>query len=300
METISKKLNLWIYGRRIVYNKAGMEQVKVRKDLTYKTIGRTDLKLDVYYANPTETASPPPTVVIVHGNAEPNILKYAKDWGHYVSWAQLLATAGFNVVVFNHRALETFTKLNEVASDLQDAIDFIRQQATTLNLNKDQLGILAFSAGVPLSLRLALRPQTDFIRCIVAYYGPFDLRHLEKLVLPKVKLETLQEFSPLYWLGKAVKQGQTIPAVLVVKAGLDSEELNQTTDRFVQEADKYKLKVELVEFATGKHSFDLLSDTKQTRDIIKQTVEFIKQNLTDLTDKKETKNDGAIEQNILG
>src|SRR5947209_5739400 len=97
--------------KRVVYTIPDMEQVKVQKNITYKTADGTDLKMDVYYPTDLQTDSQRPAVMLVHGEGvDPAILKAAKDWGVFVSFGQLIAACGLIAVTFNHRSTEDLTR----------------------------------------------------------------------------------------------------------------------------------------------------------------------------------------------
>jgi acetyl esterase/lipase len=53
--------------KRIVYTIPNMEQIQVQKNITYKTVDGTDLKMDVYYPTNLQSASQRPAVILVHG-----------------------------------------------------------------------------------------------------------------------------------------------------------------------------------------------------------------------------------------
>ena len=78
--------------KRIVYTLPGMEAVTPRKDLTYKSIDGTYLKMDIYYPVNLQSKSSYPAVIPVHGDGPAGLLRNAKEWGVSVSFGQLLAT----------------------------------------------------------------------------------------------------------------------------------------------------------------------------------------------------------------
>jgi hypothetical protein len=62
----------------------------------------------------------------------------------------------------------------------------------------------------------------------------------------------------------------------VVRAGKDSwTELLQSIDRFVDLALEANLPVTVRNYAEGQHSFDVLDDTAETREIITDTMAFL-------------------------
>src|SRR5712692_4139049 len=153
--------------KRIVYAIPDMEQAIEQKDITYKTIDDNELKLDVYYPPDYEGEARLPTVIFVHGDGPADFLKDAKDWGSYVSWGQLIAASGLIAVTFNHRSTEWLTQLYEAASDVDDLIQYIRDNSGMLGIDADRLSIWTCSAGSHIVLRSALRISPPYMRCVV-------------------------------------------------------------------------------------------------------------------------------------
>ena len=93
-----------IAPKRIVYSVPLMNQVRVRKDLTYKRIGGAELKMDVYSPASMRRGASRPAVIFIHGGRIPSNLRTTpKEWGAYISFGQLVAASGFVGVTFNHR-----------------------------------------------------------------------------------------------------------------------------------------------------------------------------------------------------
>ena len=266
-------------NKRVVYTLPGMEQIQVHKNITYKTVDGTDLKMDVYYPTDLQANSHRPAVILVHGEGvDPAVLKDAKDWEVFVSFGQLIAASGLIAVTFNHRSTEDLTRY-EAANDVDDLITYIRDQAESLHIDKEHLCLWAISAGVPTGLRAAMHEPHPFLRCIVAYYGPMDLRQVRKFFesFPsEVTDETLREFSAISYLEK---NSSEIPPMFIAKAGLDYPFLNESIDRFVMEASSKNVPITFMNHPTGHHSFDLLDDDARSREIIRNTLEFINEHL---------------------
>jgi hypothetical protein len=65
------------------------------------------------------------------------------------------------------------------------------------------------------------------------------------------------------------------PPMFIARAGLDSPDLNDGLDRFVQAALRNNVAVELFNHPTGQHGFDIEDDNARSREILKRTVEFL-------------------------
>ena len=269
-----------LYQERVVYSVPNMEGVGVRLDLTYRTLpDGEELALDVYYPagyRPGEgDAVRLPAVVLVHGEWPPHIIRHSKDLGVYVTWGQLLASSGVVAVNFNHRATERMTRVGEAASDVANLIGYVRFNAEELGIDENRLGVWAFSAGVPLGMWAAMRAAPEYVRAVVAYYGAMDLDPLSE-VLEGVPEETMREFSALTYLRE---HGDRLPPTLIAKAGRDNALLNASIDRYVEEARRLGAHVELLEHPEGRHGFDTLNDDERSREIIRRTLDFVRENV---------------------
>jgi len=111
-----------------------------------------------------------------------------------------------------------WTKPAVPARDVDDLIAYVRAHAPGFNIDADRLCLWTCSGGPPFGLRTALRDRPPYLRCIVAYYGVMDLRHLRTPDDPDLSEDMAREFSPAAYLGH---QPERIPPLLVVKAGLD-------------------------------------------------------------------------------
>jgi acetyl esterase/lipase len=258
--------------KRIVYSVPGMEQIKARKDVTYKRVQATELKMDLYSPAGSQSGARHPAVIFIHGGrVPPNLRTKPKDWAVYVSFGQLAAASGFVGVTFNHR-FYAWESLSDSQSDVADLIAYVRNNADSLGVDKDRIVLWAVSAG-GLFLSQPLSDPPSYIRCLVAYYSVMDLQGMRKQTPASVSDETLREFSPVHHLSKN-KKGT--PPIFIARAGLDEAVLNAGIDRFIQTALANNVTIDLMNHANGHHGFDIDDDNDRSRDIIKRTLEFIK------------------------
>lgn len=283
--------------KRIVYEMPGMQAAIVQKDITYKTVDGQELQLDVYYPEEYDGDRRLPAVLFVHGDGPQEFLKDAKDWEQYVSWGQLVAASGLIGVTFTHRSTENLTRLYEVASDVDDLISYVRDQAAKLGIDAERLGIWVGSAGGPFGLRAALQGSPFYVRCMVSYYAIADLQIYysepaeaneeadetgePEQAFPLLSEEVFDEFSASASVKKAAS---ATPPMLIVRAGLDYPQLNATIDRLIAAALASNVNVDVMNHATGHHAFDILDDDARSREIIRATVEFLRTWLTRGTD----------------
>jgi dienelactone hydrolase len=263
---------------RVKYDVPGMERAVVTKDLVYKNEARTRFNFvaDVYRPPEPEGSAPPPAVILVHGEWPPDILPHSKNLGSYVSWGQIIAASGLAAVNFNHRTTERLTKAAAATADIDDLIAYLRSHADVLSIDGDRLCLWSFSAGVPLGMRAAMLPGSDYVRCIVACYGPLDLQRSRASFPAVVSDKTLRDLSALHYLTTTAAQ---LSPIFVAKGGLDTPRLNESIDRFVEEARSRGIPLEVMEHLQGRHGFDVLDDDARTREIIKRTLDFVKEHI---------------------
>jgi acetyl esterase/lipase len=262
-----------MFKMRIVYTVPGMEAVTVHRDLIYRTAGQTELKMDVYCPADLREGSRAPVVMLVHGGPI-SMPRSPKDMGVFVSYGELLAASGLVAVTFNHRFYSP-AHLHEAASDVAHAIDYIRGNADWLRVERDRIGVWAFSGG-GVFLSLPMRDVPAFVRCLVSYYAVLDLQVPPPGHERDLSEETRREFSPLYHL---TMNALKIPPIFIARAGVDNPGLNATVDRFVQEAIAKNAALEIITHPGGHHGFDILDDDARSRAIIQRTLLFLKTHL---------------------
>jgi acetyl esterase/lipase len=260
-----------VKDRRVVYPGSGAETVKAVADLTYRLAGDEELKLDVY--RPATATAHLPAVVFIHGDGPPEVIRDIKDWGQYVSWGELTASIGIAAVTFNHRSSDRRTRMHEVASDIEAALDCVTSHADEWGIDASRIGVWTCSMGVPFALRLAFE-RSSSLRCVVALYGPMDLRN-DPGADESVSEEARLEFSPLHHL----RSGRELPPLLLARAGRDSPPLNASIDAFVACALERNVEIDVLNHPTGEHGFDVLNDSRRTRAVIEAILDFYRKHL---------------------
>jgi acetyl esterase/lipase len=254
----------------VVYRVPGLDKAVVRRNLVYKTAGKSPLELDAYLPAGLDSGERRAAVVFVHGGPAPPDMR-PKDWGAYVSYGKLATASGLVGITFNHR-FHSPAQLLDAAGDVADLIDHVRQNADVLHVDPERIAVWVFSGGGPfLSGTLAERP--GFVRAVVAYYAVLDLQ-----VPPPGQPDTLgpevrKRLSPVAQLTPGPRP---LPPMLVARAGQDHPFLNEGLDRFVREALAQNAPLELLNHPKGRHGFDILDDDARSREIIARTFEFLR------------------------
>lgn len=255
---------------RIVESVPQMERISpAHKNLTYKKVGNLDLQADIYSPPGLISSQRRPAIIFVPGDAPWEILKDIKDWGVYVSYGQLAAATGFVGVTFNHRSTERFTKIRDVAGDVDDLVKYVRSNAASLNIDENKICLWAFSAGGPF-IKTMLKEKPAFVRCVVGYYS------LMGVPTGAAPAEIATEFTISNYLAENTHQ---VPPLLIVRAGKDAPFINDSLDMFVTTAIKHNVSIEFINYREGVHAFDVENNSEQTREIIRRTIAFIKKHL---------------------
>ena len=226
------------------------DRVDLRAGLVYAEAGGRELAMDLYLPAGREPGSRLPAVLLVHGEAPPEVLRGVRGWGQYSGWGRLLAGEGLAGVAVEHRAVAE-AGFEGVVAEVGAALAAARDAAGELGLDPDRLAVAGFSAGVPLTVAALLAGPATGVRCAALCYGPPG------------------DVDP--WPG--------LPPLLLVRAGQDLPERNRSIDRFVAAAVAAGLPVELVDHADGHHAFDVLDDTDASRDAIARVLGFLRGHL---------------------
>jgi len=224
-------------------------QAEVLAGLAYTEAGGRELLMDLYLPADREPGVRLPAVLLVHGEAPPEVLRGVRGWGQYNGWGRLLAAEGLAGVAVEHRAVAE-AGFEGVVAELGAALAAVRDRAGELGIDPGRLAFAGFSAGVPLTVAALAGPAAG-VRCAALCYGPPG------------------DVEP--WPG--------LPPLLVVRAGQDLPYRNASIDAFVAAASAAGLPVELVEHPDGQHAFDLLDDTDASRDAIRRVLEFLRRQL---------------------
>lgn len=255
----------------VVYRIAGMEKVLVRTDIRYAPSGPDHLLMDVYAPRRVRRAAKLPAVIFIHGSVPPG--SPAKNMEAFRSWGRLAAASGMVGVTFNHRLGFPRPELATAAADIASAIEHVRTNADSLNVDKDRICLIAFSGGGPM-LAPVMRERPAYVRCLVAFYTFMDIQRSE-MHRPHESANVLASFSPINFL-----EGPGLPPMFIARAGRDQiPELNSSIDEFTRRAFSANAPLTVVNHPTGGHAFDIFTPDSRSREIVRDALRFMSHHL---------------------
>jgi acetyl esterase/lipase len=251
-----------------------MDKVKVKSDLKYTTINNPFLLMDVYTPPDLAKGEKRPAVILIHGGAGEETTP--KDWGFYVSWGKLIAASGMVGVTFTHRLSAQKASLAVAAGDVTAAVNYIRSNAESLNVDRERICLVAYSAGGPM-LSMVMRDKPAYVRCMVAFYAFMDIQQAGNLFEAHESPETVRSFSPIRTLAN---DADRIAPLFIARAGRDQvPTMDDSIDRFIREAVSKNVALTFANHPQGVHSFDSQNDDNRSREIIRSAIAFMKANL---------------------
>jgi len=149
----------------------------------------------------------------------------------------------------------------------------VRQNAASLGVDENRIGLWASSGNVPLALSLLMQDDRDFVKCAVLCYAfTLDLEGSTAVAEAAGKWKFVNPVA-----GKSVADLPPDLPLFVARAGQDEfPHLNETLDRFLAHALARNLPITFVNHPTGPHAFDLLDDTATSREIVRQILGFLR------------------------
>lgn len=272
--TDEEKAFLEAVNKPIIYRIPEMDQVRVIKDIQYKKTDNPFLKMDLYIPPSLPAGERRPAVILIAGGSGKDGEYEAKNWGSFQSRGRLFAASGLITVMFTHRLGFPDLAIAEGADDLQAVLEHIRENAEEYRIDKENIALMTFSGGGPL-LTLGMMGDKPYIKCLVAVYSILDVQENE-FALKSVSKEDREKFSAINY----VKPGAKVPPLLIVRAGQDRiPNLNKILDSFVQRAIAANLSIDFVNHPDGAHGFENKEPHPRTTQIMKTTVEFLKEHL---------------------
>ena len=258
-----------ITERTVVYRIPGQGAVTVRTDIPYGD----GLTMDIYYPLDSNSGARTPAVVFVTGYPDPGFQKMLgclqKDMASYVGWAELVAASGLVAITYANR---------ESSGDAHAVLAYIRQNATSLGVDENRIGVWSCSGNAPTALSVLIQEPHDFLKCAVLCYG---------FMLDLDGTTSVADASRIWRFanpsaGKSVDDLPLDLPLFIARAGRDeTPHLNETIDRFLSKALDRNLPITFVNHADAPHAFDISHDSETSREIIRRVLSFLQSHLLD-------------------
>jgi tetratricopeptide (TPR) repeat protein len=137
------------------------------------------------------------------------------------------------------------------AEDFSELMKNLRDRAAELKLDAENMAVWCSSANVRVGFPYAMDPSRTFLKALVVYYGVTDPA-LMRTDLP----------------------------VMLARAGLDMPYTNQSMAAWAAKALQLNAPVTMANLPNGRHGFDVTDDHEASRDVVRQTLAFLRANLS--------------------
>ncbi|HEV8482585.1 MAG TPA: alpha/beta hydrolase [Blastocatellia bacterium] len=257
--------NDWL-KKTVVYHLPGVNDVRIVQDLEYRVTDPGSLTMDIYYPPDFKRGARIPAVVFVLGYPDPGFQAMLgckqKEMGSYISWAKLAAASGLVALTYTNR---------DPAPDIQALLQNIRENAPSLGIDENRIGVWSCSGNVPNALSVLMQEAWDYLKCAVLCYG--FMLDLEGCASVAEAAKQWGFVNPC--AGKSVNDLPKDIPLFIVRAGQDQfPHLNETIDLFMAKALICNLPVTFVNHSAAPHAFDLWHDSERTREIIRLILGF--------------------------
>jgi hypothetical protein len=255
--------------KKVLYEAPGVEAVTVRRDVEYRADASGPLTMDLYDPPGAESGARLPAVVFVIGYSDVGAQKIFgckfKEMESFISWGRLAAASGMVGITYS-------TGLDPVA-DVHAVLQHVRQNAASLGIDENRIGLWACSGHVPNALSALMEDGREVLRCAALCYGvTLDLDGSTGVAEAAAMFRFANPSA-----GKTVEDLPRDLPLLLVRAGRDEmPRLNESMDRFVAKALAANLPLTLVNHATAPHAFDLLEESETSREVIRQVLAFLR------------------------
>ncbi|MHB9130581.1 MAG: alpha/beta fold hydrolase [Armatimonadota bacterium] len=167
---------------------------EVLRNLTYRTVGSTELTLDIF--RPLGTTQATPVILAVHGGS----------WIMDDRWlmrpmVEYLSSHGYAVVLMSYRLAPQFTYPAQL-EDTRAAARWVQAHAEEYHFDMQRFYLLGYSAGGQLAALVGTQPQADIPRAagVVLLSAPQDftapMPSLKAKVIAQVYLDARQDDNP--------------------------------------------------------------------------------------------------------
>jgi len=206
---------------------------------------------------------PRPAVVFVHGGPVPaGARPTPRDWPTLRGYARYAAGQGVVGVTLDHR-LHDVADYERAAADVAAAVELVRADP---RVDADRIALWFFSGGGPITADWLGAPPA-WLRCLAASYPILA-------PLPNWGMSG-SRFRP----AEAVADAGALPVVLT-RVGLELPEIAATVEEFLAAAGSCGANVEVVDVPHGRHGFETLDPTDESREAVHRAMRSVLTHLT--------------------
>jgi dienelactone hydrolase len=170
----------------------------------------------------------------------------------YEGYGRIIADRGAYAAVVD-QPFHDMTRWPLAAADLATIIESVRKQP---DVDGDRIAIWAFSAGA-LLVGGWLAASPDWLRCLALTYPVLALPDAPTPPVPPADLV-----------------GPGRPVVLT-RVGKEEPARQATVDRFLARAHDTGTTVQVVDVPDGRHGFDMIDHTEQSRNAVRQAIDLV-------------------------
>ena len=241
--------------RPFYYPMPSQESVRVTRGVAYAGDGTSTLAMDVY--RPAGASTPAPALILYALYWPEDRDRPAREANDQARrWAQIAAGRGIVAIIPDLRAMPGTGTAQAPArareGDFERVVAHLTEHAGEYGIDRERLAVFAASGNVASALPAVQDPRSA-IRAAIIYYGGAG-----------AEVTTFRRDLPVLW----------------VRAGLDSPRMNAAIDRLTALALSQNAPLTVVNHRTGHHAFEARDDDEITRQVIDQSLEFVKRATT--------------------
>jgi len=223
-------------------------------------------------ADPSANGAARPAVVFVHGGPLPPGLKpRPREWPVYRGYGSLVAAKGAVAVTFDHDLFDAGAYPRS-AEQLLAAVDRARSDP---RVDAGRIALWFFSGGGPLSADW-LRDPPAWLRCIAFTYPVLGAVGERFDPGPRfLPADAVEAVGVAAAAGVAGAMGANGLPIVLTRVGLERPDRAATVDAFVTTARDADADLTIVDVPNGRHSFDILDHTDESRRAVNTAVGLV-------------------------
>ena len=234
-------------------------------------------KLDIYSP---ESGTPPYSVIVFfHGGGF-----FKGDKSRYQLYPALQGIYnGYAVVSANYRMLPEFT-LPAAFEDAISVIEYLKNNSTQLNIDKEKISVWGESAGAALACYAGMKCQ---LKAIIDWYSPMRMDQISSSILEEAGSDA-KDFAEFVYGNDAVRKNKTydlrnyidkdVPPVFIQHGTADQLVSPEASEEFYEKLKDHLPEEDLVyiEVENGRHGVEDYQDEKNLEKVFSFLNKYIK------------------------